>query len=188
MTINDYIRTFIDEKFQETDLPFPVSDGAFAKNQVISDYGDVGKTVYYLESGIVQVTLMHPNGEIRILDFFFANCFFASYSSLLKQLPADVQLTAITDCVVKVIQFVDLKKAYESSILANKLGRSQAEKYYLRRVQREKDFLTKSAEERYQDIVNDHPELITHIPVNKIARYLGIHPESLSRIRKQSIS
>jgi CRP-like cAMP-binding protein len=182
------MRTFIDEKFQETDLPFPVLDGMFAKNQIISNYGDIGKTAYYLESGIVEVTLMHQNGEIRILDFFFAPCFFGSYSSLLKQSPSDVQLTAITNCAVKIIQFADLKKAYETSLLANKLGRIQAEKNYLKRVKREKDFLTKSAEERYQDIVNDHPELLTHIPVNKIARYLGIHPESLSRIRKQSIS
>ena len=59
------------------------------------------------------------------------------------------------------------------------------EQAYLRKVQREKDFLTKTAEERYNDLLKTHPDYIIQIPVNKIARYLGIHPESLSRIRKK---
>jgi CRP-like cAMP-binding protein len=187
MALIDYIRANIDDKFQETDLPFPVSDKSFAKNDIISDYSIVEKMVYFLESGIVQISLPHQNGEIRILDFFFSNSFFCSYSSLLKQQPSDVQLTAITDCKVKTIHYADLKKAYESSILANKIGRLEAEKFYLKRVKREKDFLTKSAEERYKDIMSENPEFINQISVNKIARYLGIHPESLSRIRKQQI-
>lgn len=53
---------------------------------------------------------------------------------------------------------------------------------------REKDFLTKSAEQRYQALIAQRPDLIAQVPVHKIAKYLGIHPESLSRIRKQLAS
>lgn len=59
-----------------------------------------------------------------------------------------------------------------------------AEYYYILKTNREKDFLTKSATERYNELVNIRPELIQYIPVHQIAKYLGIEPESLSRIRK----
>ena len=58
---------------------------------------------------------------------------------------------------------------------------------FLARARREKDFLTLSAEERYLALMHKAPEVIQLIPVNKIARYLGIQPESLSRIRKSVI-
>ena len=44
--------------------------------------------------------------------------------------------------------------------------------------------LTKSATERYHELLNARPELVQQIPVHLIAKYLGIEPESLSRIRK----
>ncbi len=70
-------------------------------------------------------------------------------------------------------------------MLANKLGRIVAEHYYINKTKREKDFLTKSATERYLELVNTRPELVQQIPVHFIAKYLGIKPESLSRIRKE---
>ena len=59
------------------------------------------------------------------------------------------------------------------------------EQLYLRKVKREKDFLNKSVEERYADLLARQPLLIQHLAVDKIARYLGIHPNSLSRIRRK---
>jgi len=48
--------------------------------------------------------------------------------------------------------------------------------------------LTKSAQERYDELLSKRPDLIRLVPVNKIAKYLGIHPESLSRLRKNLFS
>lgn len=77
-----------------------------------------------------------------------------------------------------------MQEAYKTSMLANKLGRIVAEQYYIHKTNREKDFLTKTATERYQALVNYRPELVKQIPVHQIAKYLGIEAESLSRIRK----
>ena len=136
---------------------------------------------------MAQISTMR-NGQDRILDFFLPGSFFSSYSSFLKQSPSDVQVLTITACELEVIYYEDLQDAYEHSLLANKLGRVATEQSYIKRVEREKDFLTKSAERRYQDLLISYPQIIHHIPVNKIAAYLGIHPESLSRIRKQMLS
>lgn len=75
--------------------------------------------------------------------------------------------------------------AYDFSIEANKFSRILTEQGYVRKSNREKNFLTKTAEERYVEMFQSRSQYISQIPVNKIAKYLGIHPESLSRIRKK---
>jgi ribosomal protein L10 len=49
------------------------------------------------------------------------------------------------------------------------------------------DFATLTAELRYKKLVEQQPELIQNVPIQYIASYLGIKPQSLSRIRKQMI-
>jgi hypothetical protein len=80
------------------------------------------------------------------------------------------------------------QQAYRSSLIANKIGRVLTEHIYMHKTKCEKDFLTKSAQERYAALIFTRPDILKLVPVNKIAKYLGVHPESLSRIRKSIIS
>jgi hypothetical protein len=86
--------------------------------------------------------------------------------------------------MVEAIPYEILQEAYKVSLLANQFGRIITETAFMERVKREKDFLSKSAEERYLELIERRPEVIQLIPGGRIAKYLGIHPESLSRIRK----
>jgi CRP-like cAMP-binding protein len=186
MTIKEYIVENIDANF-EGELPFLVLEKTFAKNETITHYNEVEQKIYFLKSGIIQVSIAH-NDEIKILDFFFENHFFCAYSSLLKQTKSDVELIAISNCEVEMIDYFEIKKLHETSLLTNKLGRIINEKLYLRKVKREKEFLMFSALERYNTFLDENKNSINLIPLHKIAKYLGIHPESLSRIRKQIVS
>jgi CRP-like cAMP-binding protein len=186
MTIHEYILKYVDPKYVGN-LPFVVKTKSFSKNETITDYGVIESQIYFLKSGIIQVSIAH-NDEEKILDFFFKNHFFCSYTSLLKQLPSDVKLIALTNCEVEIINYLEINKLHETSLITNKLGRILNERLYLRKVKREKEFLVKSAFERYNDLLIENPEFINNIPLNKIAKYLGILPESLSRIRKQIVS
>jgi CRP-like cAMP-binding protein len=149
--------------------------------------GQVERKLYFINRGIVQLTMLH-DGEEKIIDFFFPDSFVCSYTSFLKQEPSDVKLTALAECQAEVIQYQELQDAYRTSLLINKLGRLLTEQIYIIKTKREKDFLTKSAQERYADLLSVRPDILKLIPINKIAKYLGIHPESLSRIRKSVIS
>ncbi|MBU2903895.1 cyclic nucleotide-binding domain-containing protein [Arenibacter algicola] len=163
-------------------LPYPVKKANFKKGLVITDYGQIENAVYFLNSGIVEMTVKSYVSE-KMIDFFFENEMFTSLTSFLNQRPSDVQMTALTDCKVEMIIYEDLMAAYENSLDANKLGRIVIEQAYLNKARREKDFLAKTAEERYVEMFRTHSKYLSNIPVNKIAKYLGIHPESLSRIR-----
>jgi len=168
-------------------LPYPVSTMTIQKGKVLTDFNQVESSVYFLNSGVVEIEIQSYQ-TFKTIDFFFAGEFVCAYSSFLTQKPSDVRVVALTNCEAEVVRFSDLQNAYTKSLLANFMGRIMNEQAYLRKAQRVKDFLTKTAEERYFELLKYHPDYIIQIPVYKIARYLGIHPESLSRIRKKMIS
>ena len=174
---------FIDE----SQFLLPVKEHSFKKAEIITDYGQVERKLYFINSGFVQLSILHE-GEERIIDFFFHDSFVCAYTSFLKQEPSDVRIMALSECQTEVILYSDLQAAYQTSLIANRLGRIMTEQIYIIKTKREKDFLTKSAQERYEELIATRPNILQFIPVNKIAKYLGVHPESLSRIRKSVIS
>jgi len=121
----------------------------------------------------------------KVIDFFFENELVCGFTSFLMQEPTDIQIKALMDCEMEVIKRSDLIRAYDYSLDANKFSRILTEQGYIRKSNREKNLLTKTAEERYVEMFQSRSQYISQIPVNKIAKYLGIHPESLSRIRKK---
>lgn len=168
-------------------LPFETRQESIDSHHVITNYGQVENKILFLSEGVVQVSTMKGEEE-RILEFVFPNEFFSAYTSFVRQEPADVQVLTLTKCNITIIEREDLLQANRSSLLANQLNLHIAQQLFLSRAQREKDFLTLSAEERYRMLLKKDPEIVKLIPGVKIARYLGIQPESLSRIRKSIIS
>ncbi len=149
--------------------------------------GEQERYIYFLARGAVKVALNH-DGDEKILDFWFDSSFFSSYSSLLTGAPSRVSIQALSDTDVLRIDAAVISRRYETSLFTNKVGRLMAEQLFLRKTQREIDFLTKSAAGRYRDLLALSPEIVGRIPVRQIASYLGIQPESLSRIRRELFS
>ena len=188
MTFIEFYNSVLNTSHSSNDeLPFPVKKMCFDKGEVITSYGQIEKQVCFMNHGIVEMTIKSYVSE-KIIDFFFENEMFCAMTSFLTQIPADVQITALTDCEVEILNRKELFIAYDHSLHTNKFGRILTEHGYIRKSNREKDFLSKTAEERYTEMIASHSKYINLIPVNKVAKYLGIHPESLSRIRSKMIS
>lgn len=184
MLFIDFYNSVLNTSFTYDDLPFPIEAKTVKKGTCLTAYGQIEDSLYFMNKGIVEMTIKSYMTE-KIIDFFFANELFCGYTSFLDQLPTDVQITTLMDCEIEVLKRKDLLPAYEYSLEANIFGRISTEKGYVRKSDREKNLLTKTAEERYEEMFRTHSDYISFIPVNKIAKYLGIHPESLSRIRKK---
>jgi len=187
MSIKQFVNNqVINNPFQrkEKELPFPTYKKAYKKNEVITRFGQIEKKAYFLIEGIIE-SIIEKDGDIKIIDFVFPNNFICSYTSFLLQTPSEIQTQTVIDCEVEFFLKEDLEEAYKNSILANQFGRFVTEKFFLSKLNRENSFLTKSTKENYIDLINNNPQIIKYIPINKIAKYLGIHPESLSRIRSE---
>ena len=184
MKLSEYIKSQYDNTFKESDYPFEVIQREIKKEEVIYPYNKVGDKIYFLNAGIVETTIRIGDVE-KTLSFIFKNNFFCAFASALTGEPSTLQGTAITNCVIEEFAYSDYLKVCEKYLLPNKIGRVEVEKYYLRKFQREKAFLTMTTEEMYLDLINKNPEVVQKIPLNKIAKYFGVLPQQISRIRKR---
>lgn len=144
--------------------------------------GQICRHLYFLESGILRYFI--NNEGLEICKFFTQApyCFTSQYS-FLNQVRASENITSITPSVIwslpRDIAFEFLK---EPSWAA-----------FIRKLTNEVQYLTeelllasqsKTAEDRYKLMLTEESELITKVPMKYIASFLGIAPQSLSRIRK----
>jgi CRP-like cAMP-binding protein len=92
---------------------------------------------------------------------------------------------ALVDSEVLLLNYADTQELYEKVPVWQKFGRLIAEFILVRIVQRNKAMLFLSPEDQYLNLMKERPKVISNIPQHYIASYLGIKPESLSRIRKR---
>ncbi|HHG86443.1 MAG TPA: Crp/Fnr family transcriptional regulator [Bacteroidetes bacterium] len=188
MGIESYIQDrIVKDQLEGWEMPFPTQRVFFKKNEIITRFGQLERKAYLLVRGVIE-SAIERGGEEKIIDFVFPQSFICSYTSFLQQIPSEIQTKAITDCEVEYFLKEDLEAAYRHSLVANWFGRSVTEQFLIKKLKRENSFLTKSAKENYLELLEEYPEVLKMVPVYKIAKYLGIHPESLSRIRSEIIS
>ncbi|PSL46617.1 CRP-like cAMP-binding protein [Chitinophaga niastensis] len=183
-TIKQQLETLLQEPIQHWEqfenILRPVT---FKAGDYLSEAGKVSNAIYFITAGIVRVYTIHQGKEIS-MDFAFPGMFSSSYASFITQKPAVMNLQAINAVTGYAFYHQELQQLYASSHQSEKIGRMFAEQQYLRKYHRELSFLQLTAQERYAQLLQEYPEVVQHIPVKQIASYLGIEPESLSRIRK----
>lgn len=106
----------------DNDLPFPVKLDHYKKKAILTKYEQVEDRVYFINKGIVEMTI-ESYMSAKIIDFFFDKELVCGYTSFLTQVPTDVQITALVDCEVERIARKDLLEAYNTYLDANKFGR-----------------------------------------------------------------
>ena len=156
------------------------------KQEVLLETGEVSRAFYFVIEGCIRLYYT-VDGEEKTAFFYVKEDFVSSYESFTKQLPAKHDLQAIEPSVVAVI----------STDVAQDLLMRFPRFEFLARIMMEKEliicqeiiatFITMSPEERYQHLLKQRPDLVQRIPQYYLATYLGVKPESLSRIRKRII-
>ena len=156
----------------------------YQKNDFLIQAGQVETYIYYIDEGMVRLFL-NDDGKDISLDFVFANNFVSAYSSFLTGQPTAFTVQALTDVQALRFSRTNLVSLYDQSHKAERIGRLIAEQAFLRKTSREVQFLTSNARQRYVQLLEENPELVQKISVRHLASYLGIEPESLSRIRRE---
>lgn len=111
--------------------------------------------------------------------------FFVDFNSFLTQQPSRYNWEAMQDAEVLAVKYEEVQKIYASSPAWDKFGRLMAENVYKQVNERIEMLLFLSPEERYQFLLNKYPQLFDQVSQFHIASYLGVKPESLSRLRKR---
>lgn len=159
------------------------SNSAKAGDYVIRE-GEVCRKLFFLEEGCMSMVYERDNKSF-IKDFIFDNSFASVYESLLTGEPARYSLKAVNLCKYQSLSLHDLEKAYQNTPKLKALAAKQTEAAYLNITRRMESLITLSAEQRYLELVELRPRLLSEIPLNLIASYLGITDVALSRIRSR---
>jgi CRP-like cAMP-binding protein len=153
----------------------------FEKNEVIKPNGQTEKNAYFILEGACGVFLWKENNFV-CLDIVLENNFFADHMSLITEQPSPLETVAIEKTIALKISASNIAKLKKSPF-GNILFLLGAENSFVEKQQQQIDLLTKTAEQRYQELMNKNPEIINRIAQKHIASYLGITTQSLSRIR-----
>ncbi len=157
---------------------------AVKKNSDLQSIGHTCKTIYFLKSGMARI--YYFKNDIDITESFsFANSIVVRYESLFTEQPSKKGIQILQDSEVIAINARELFKLYDTHPDIERLFRKLFEAALVDQVNRIESIQFHTAEERYQALLKESPEIIKHAPLKYIASYLGITPVSLSRIRAQ---
>ncbi len=154
----------------------------FQKNATLLRQGAVADRLFFLVEGVV--CLRHQQGGRSInLGFDFENRFVTAYAGLLTRTASSFAITALQPCITVELMADDLRALYDRHGCWERVGRRMAEQRFANKQLKEDQIRSLSTEERYRAILRDKPYLIRRVPQYELASYLGIAPETLSRIR-----
>lgn len=156
-----------------------------AKDQTIKENGKTEKFLSFLLKGSGGVLLWNNNNFVCI-DLCYEGEFFGDYMSFLTQQPSNLEVITFEPSELFRISKANFDKLTINTAFGDKICRFAAEGLFIHKQQQQIDILTKTAAERYNEIQIKYPNIIQKTPQKYIASYLGITPQSLSRIRKSN--
>ena len=158
------------------------------KKQYLLQEGDVCKTIAFVEKGLLRSYTVDNDGVEHIMQFAIEGWFISDLYSFLTGEPATYTIEAIEDSELILVS----KSAYDQ-LLANcpkyeTLTRQLITGAYLAMQKRINSIISYTLEERYEEFMNLYPHIAQRIPQHMIASYLGLTPETLSRVRRRIAS
>lgn len=155
----------------------------FEKDDVIKEQNTTDRYLYFILKGSAGVFLWKENNFV-CLDIAFDHQFCSDYLSFFTIKPTPLQVVALEDCEMLRISATNFKVIVQSPI-GNSIRIMAAESAYASKQQQQIELLTKKAIERYEILLQKFPDINNRVAQNHIASYLGITPQSLSRIRRE---
>lgn len=154
----------------------------FKKGEYLVQEGDICTELGFIIEGYFRVFIVKDVDE-NTVHIAGNNDFIASFSSFISRSPSFEYVQALTNAKVLMLSKEGLETLYNTSPKIERLGRVIIESLFVRKENRVIDFIRNSAQERYEGLIQNDPELINNVPLHYIASYLGVKPETLSRIR-----
>jgi CRP-like cAMP-binding protein len=156
----------------------------FKKGFILLREGQIPKENYFVLKGCIRKYLI-VNGEEKTLDLFTEEQWILSTDSTEMPPTSNHYLSCIEDCFLVIGNEEKGDKLLKRFPKFQDLSRVVLQKQLLKQQQLAASFIADSPEERYKKLQELRPELLLRVPQYQLASYLGIKPESLSRIRKR---
>lgn len=181
------LRTLADINDEEFELSAPHwQEKEYKKGEYYNEYKNICKYMGFIIDGVFRSYYVDAkSGEEKNVFFFSRNQVVVSYKSFISQEPCNYYTQSMTESKILYIHIDQLTALYKRSHKWERFGRLIAELAFTVSMSRTESFLFLSPEERYLDLIKQHPDIFNNVPLYHISSYLGIQGPSLSRIRKR---
>lgn len=156
----------------------------FKKGTVLLEEGQISTEAYFVLNGCVRQYYL-VDGEEKTNNFFTEGQWVISLNSLSTGTPANHFFVCSEDTLLVVGNEDKENDLYKRFPKFETISRKVMEKVFMEQQQLMELYLTDTPEERYLKLQNSRPDLFQRIPQYQLASYIGVKPESLSRIRKR---
>ena len=161
---------------------------SISKNTILEEQGKIPEYLYFINSGYMRLFYYDENGDEIITNLSAEGSFIASFLSFINGLVAKENVECITDCELLRIAKPNLRKLIDESENFKQFSLIIFQQAIALAEMRANDLATLNAEQRYRKFITNQSSILQNVPVQYIASFLGMKPESLSRIRRQIIS
>lgn len=155
------------------------------KKQCFIHAGDCPEYVGFNLNGIFRLYYIDKDGNEWTKGFSNSGKFVISYSAMVQNRPSFFYIEAVTDTDILQFKYKEWMNLIESDHRWYPFTYKLLQSVYIMKEMREKSFLLDDATQRYLNFRNDYPEVDKKVKLHEVASFIGITPESLSRIRKK---
>ncbi|CAM1371481.1 Cyclic nucleotide-binding protein [Tenacibaculum litoreum] len=157
---------------------------SFKKGDILLREGQVSKESYFVIHGCVRKYYIIDGGE-RTTEFYVEEESVASLQSYKNKTPANHYFECVEDSKLAVLSYEKEQELFKRVPKYETLCRISIESGFGQQQEALAKFITSSPEERYKNLLETRLDLLQRVPQYHLASYLGMKPESLSRIRKR---
>lgn len=155
------------------------------KRQYLLQEGDVCKVIAFVEKGALRSYTVDSEGREHIVQFALEGWFIADLYSFLTGEVSSYMIEAIDDSELVLINQSAYKELLQQSVCYQTYMLELITGAYIALQKRLTSTVSLSPEERYQDLISLYPDIVQRVPQHMIASYMGLTPETLSRIRRR---
>ncbi len=156
-----------------------------ARNEIQLQVGKIADEYLYLEKGYMRSFAYSTEGDEVTTNFYLPGQMVFEVSSFFNRTRSKEGIQALTDCEGWFLSYEALNDLFHGFPQFREFGRSMLVRGFADLKIRMLSMITETAEERYEQLLQDKPEIFQHASLKNIASYLGITDTSLSRIRKE---
>jgi CRP-like cAMP-binding protein len=185
----DYIQLISGKLLSEDDkhlLMAHFKSKKLRKRQYFLQEGDVCKYIGFIVKGSARTFTVDEKGHEHILKLALENWWLADFESFYLLKPSRFNIEALEDLEVLQSTNAQIEEFLKSIPAFSTMASVISQNYTIANQNRMQAAIRYTAEERYEDLVTNYPHFLQRFPQNMIASYLGLSPETLSRLKKNS--
>jgi CRP-like cAMP-binding protein len=188
----DVFKKYLSDKVTLTDQDYELIKSVsttkkLRKKQYLLQEGDVWRFHAFVCSGFVRTFSVDNKGTEHIMNFSPENYWTGDRESLTNETPSTFNIDAIENAEILLIKKADFEMLCKQIPTFNDLINTILQKSLLVAQNRIHTNISLSAEDKYLNFIQKFPSITNRVPLHMIASYLGVSPETISRIRTQAV-